>query len=341
MTPLDQLVSDCEALASDRPQVTAEKHGPNDFYGHAAMLKAYAGWPAHRPLPLYIQHGVRFDLGCWARDALPEHRMGFVPSQWRVDALSGRVEQRLVPVGPYLHYSPPLWDPAETEAAARGAGRLLLAYPAHSTHWINTDYDVGVFCAQINALRPRFDSVLVCLYWKDILRGVHRRYGAEGFRCVTAGHIYDPKFMPRQRSILEAGAAVLTNQLGSHVGYAIHLGKPVQLLHAEVVQTAEKTRMLEQSTAKTRLDVDRFRAAFAPPPEGITSAQLELIEKYWGLSAVKNPMEIRSVLEVAERRRRVYVLTLGLPWRVARRWRAVVRRVGCGANPADPLQARA
>lgn len=51
------LESELLALARDRRRVTCELHEANDFYGHATLLKAYAGLPPNRPLKAAVEHG--------------------------------------------------------------------------------------------------------------------------------------------------------------------------------------------------------------------------------------------------------------------------------------------
>ena len=144
-----------------------------------------------------------------------------------------------------------------------------------------------------------------------------------GYRCVTSGHIYDAEFMHRQRALLEVASAVITNQLGTHLGYAISLGKPVQLVPAEVNRSAERVEMLQPAENKTRVDDRNFRELFSPPPTTITTGQMSLVQKYWGSTPVKSPGQMHSLLVRAEQRRRRYVLTLGLPYRMMKLWHRV------------------
>jgi hypothetical protein len=323
MKSLEEWITAVSELAADREQETPEAHVPNDFYGHAAALKEFTGLPANSSLGLYIQHGVRYDLSYWLHDFRIDHRIGFVPSQWRVEVLRSQIEQRLVPIGPYIHYARSLWPAEDLQRERSRAGRILLVFPSHSTHWIDSDYDVEAVGRQLRMECEGYDTILICVYWKDILRGVHRRYEALGFRCVTAGHIYDPLFLRRLRTLIELSDATAGTEVGTHLGYSIYLGKPHRLMRREVTRTSRDERMLKQSTAWTRLDGERFAAAFASAPTQITGEQLELVEKYWGLSSLRSPEELRAVCAEAEQLRRTYFFTTLLPRRV----RGAVRRI--------------
>ncbi len=316
MTELDEITPE---LSENQKLVTPEIHEPNDYYGHATILKKYAGLPADEPLPLGIQHGVRFDLDHWRHDYRKDHAVGLVHSPWRVGVIQEKVQRKLHAIGPYLHYAQSLLSAEKIAAIRASLVRTLLVFPAHSTQHVAVDFDISAFCEMLAALRKNFSTVLVCLYWKDILRGAREHYERHGLRCVTAGHMLDAAFIPRLRSLLEIADATLSNQVGTHLGYSLYLGKPHQLIPAEITRDFSSDTHRSTSTANTRLDGDLFRERFAPAPETISPGQLVLAEKYWGFSAVKSPAEIRAIVAEARseqrallRRRTVHRITASL-----------------------------
>ena len=302
---IESIERNLESLAADRKLVTSEHHPATDFYGHAAVFKRFAGKRMDRSLRVSIEHGVRFDLSYWAGDYSAGQTVSFVPSRWRKDVLHGQVDKVIRAVGPYIHYTPGLYPAEDVARVCQKMGKTLVVFPAHSTHWIDSDYDVGAFCRRLQMERDRFETILVCLYWKDVLRGIHRPYQEAGFPCVTAGHMFDPDFLPRLRSILEVADATLSNSLGTHLGYSLYLGKPHQLLRMEITRKFDREERAKESTARTRLDVDRFHELFDVAPEKITEAQWALANKYWGFESVRSRLEIRLWMEQAE------VLALG------------------------------
>ena len=313
---LGKLWSSLEELSADRPQRTIELSSPNDYYGHAATLKRYSGLPAGSQLPASVVHGLRFDGGFWEYDFAPFHCMGFVASPWHVQGLRGKVEHDLRAVGPLIHYAEGLWTEEQLSAVRAALGRILLVYPVHSTHWVDTDYDVEAFCSEVDAAATGFDSVVVCMYWKDVLRGVHRRYEARGYRCVTNGHIYDLQFLQRQRSLLEACAGVLTNGIGTHVGYAVHLGKPVQVLPSQVTRSARGPGRVTRSTFADAIRRE-IAQGFSASPVCVTEQQRALADQYWGFCSALSRAEMRHLLEEAQSQRREKFFCLDLREEVA------------------------
>lgn len=297
---LDEIDPSLAELAADRQLVTTEIHPPNDYYGHATILKKYADFPATEPLPLGIQHGVRFDLDYWRHDYRKDHAVGLVPSPWRVEVIREKVQRKLHAIGPYLHYAQSLLAPEKVSAIRAILGKTLLVFPAHSTQYTAVDFDIAAFCERLADAGKNFSTVLVCLYWKDILHGAREHYEKRGLRCVTAGHMLDTAFIPRLRALLEISDATLSNQVGTHLGYSLYLGKPHQLISTEINRNFASEEHRSSSTANTRLDGDTFRERFAPTPNTITPEHLELAEKYWGFSAVKTPSEIRELIASAQ-----------------------------------------
>ncbi len=297
---IDLIERSLETLAADRKLVTPEWHPSTDFYGHAAVFKRFAGRRTDRSLRVSIEHGVRFDLSYWAGDYSAGQTVSFVPSRWRKDVLPGQVDKVIHAVGPYIHYAPSLYPADDVARARQKMGKTLVVFPAHSTHWVESVYDIGAFCRRLRLERDRFETILVCLYWKDILRGIHRSYRDAGFTCVTAGHMFDPDFLPRLRSILEVADATVSNSLGTHLGYSLYLGKPHQLFRMEVAHKCHHEERANESTSRTRLDVDRFYELFDVAPGKITEAQWALANKFWGFDSVRSPLEIRFLIEQAE-----------------------------------------
>ena len=109
----------------------------------------------------------------------------------------------------------------------------------HSTHWINLEYNVSAFIKEIKHIAKDYDTVVVCMYWKDIINNAYERYINEGFEIVSAGHIYDSKnFLPRLKSIIELSDMVISNDVGSYVGQSIALNKPCYLFRQDYVATS-------------------------------------------------------------------------------------------------------
>ena len=146
----------------------------------------------------------------------------------------------------------------------------------------------------------------VCLYWLDVLRGGDGEYRRRGLDCVTAGHMYDSRFIYRLLEILRGASAVVTNDLGTHIVYAGVLGKPVWVLPQQV-----EVAHAENAPPQARQPVRRAQASgatlpgelqsmFAEPRAEPTAAQRRFVEELGGARHVRSPEEIDALLEQAE-----------------------------------------
>ena len=314
---------DLEALARERALKTAELHPTNDFYGHARVLKHYARVRPGLQLKLSIEHGINFVDHLWDVDTLAGMPMFLCAGRERAELVQDSLPQgcRAVSIGPLVSYAP-----AGPEAGAP-ASRSLVAFPAHSTHHLDTDYDAGQFADRLLAERSAYDRIAVCLYWRDVQRGVQRAYADRGIECVTAGHMYDPQFLTRLRAILEGASEVVTNEVGTHVVYAVALGRPVWMFEQEISITAESQAVLHRDGA----DADALahgrlaevRSLFAERRSSLSAHQREAIADLAGFADVRSPEQLAGLFADAEA---AYRERYPAGVRVARRGRRLMGR---------------
>lgn len=293
---------DIHALAADRELTTGELYEPNDYYGHAALLKQYAGVAPEYRIKASIEHGPTLTDYVWEKDVAAPLPAVLFPASYRQPILQKLTPKALFAVGPFISYAEPHVSADILRREKSRLGKTLVVFPYHSTHWLTAHLDVPAFCRQIDEAAREFDSVLVCLYWKDIQLGRDEAFRTHGFECTTAGHMYDPLFLPRLRSILALASVTASNQMGTHVGYSIALGVPHWFI----------------STGRLQLD-NPHNVTFdpgvnhAPPPHvqelidvftervpGITPRQRTLVDRYWGTGEVLSPAAVKEIFDMTE-----------------------------------------
>jgi hypothetical protein len=298
-------VEELERLASERPLVTAELHPPNDYYGHATLLKRYAMLPPKRPLKVAIEHGVAIVEQIWEVDLQTRMPLFLCAASRRADSYNALADggRHAEAVGPMIAYA------ASDGSMPKEAGsRRLVVFPAHSTHHIEAVYDVADFAARLEPYRSEWDEIQVCLYWRDVVLGTHRPYIEHGFDCVTAGHMHDRGFLPRLRSILEGADAVVSNEIGSHMLYAIVLDRPAWLHDQRIEYSAESQEVLERDGASARHlaeeTIQTLRRLFSERHDAVTDEQREFVHEVAGVEHVRSPERMRQLLLEAEHRYR-------------------------------------
>lgn len=295
-------VEELHALARDRPLRTREIHWPNDYYGHADALKRYAGISPKRPLKAVVEHGLTPLVDdVWELDVRSPLPVLLCSGRQRAEELAQRSRPGalVIPIGPLVHYS-------SKQPALPRSGDCLVAFPAHSTHHVRLEYDALRFARKLASYRSDFSRVRVCLYWRDVLRGMASAYRAEGFECVTAGHIYDRAFLPRLRRILESADTVVTNHFGTYVPYAIALGRPVWVVEQAVRRVASPEALARYTTSPDRWQnaVDDIPSLFPEGTVHVTDEQRARLDPFSGFDEVRGQEALRAILDDAAERYR-------------------------------------
>lgn len=289
-------IFDLNYLTHDYNRVwTQEYHLANGFYGISTILKEYAKIEQSKIIKVPIEHGINVH-----EDAINPYEIGLsidkiiTLSEYRKHIIEKLSNKKAIAIGPYIAYAKSYYEKEILTEMHKKNGRTLLIFPTHSTKTIDTCYDADTFLNQIRKIRKQFDTVLVCLYWKDIVRGIHKYYQKEGYNVVCAGHIYDVNFLKRLRSIFELTDAVIFNQTGTGLGYAMQLQKPCYIYYQELkFYSKSSTAYLEQKYASEHYKLVK---AFNIPNFYITEEQLEICRYVYGVGQTKTPEQLRELL---------------------------------------------
>ena len=291
-------------LAKDRDLLTPELFSPNDFYGHAALLKQYCGLPREDSLKASIEHALFFNDYAWEVEMESELPAMLVTSPLRFAPLQKRTKKAIFAIGPMILYAPNALSCEVLDNERKRLGKSLLVMPSHSTHHITAQYDIGSYCRYLEQAAKEFDTVRVCLYWKDVLLGRDKTYREAGFECVTAGHMFDPLFLPRLRSIIECATVVTSNVCGTHVGLCVALNRAHVIAH----QQSKEVTAGNQSDIQRDFDAGEYASpqfkevekAFSVWTDSISAKQEEIVDHYWGLEEKRTQEEIRMILRITE-----------------------------------------
>ncbi len=279
------------ALSEEREPVTSELYSPNDFYGNAHALKAYLGKPEGYAVKAAMEHSAELGHGNWMLNVQAPLPAVISMSPYRHAFIRPHTDKPLYAVGPYVHYAPHALSGEQLAFERKRLGRSLLAFPAHSTHYVTCEHSVDQFCAVLHRLGRDFDTVRVCMYWKDVLNGTAAEYARRGFECVTCGHMFDLQFLPRLKSLISLASLTVANALTTALGYSVHMGIPHYYSPSIIgygCQDEETFRiMLGDSHCKqASSDIVELEAVFSEFSDEVTPRQYETADKYWGLSSV-------------------------------------------------------
>ena len=282
-----------------------------DIYFIEKTLKDYADLPEDYKIKAFIEHAAQLNNCTNGGFSVHESYPSVVSSCFRVSVVENVPKNNgAYAVGPYIAYVQSALSDHKLKLERKRLGKNLLVFPAHSIRGLKAVYNIKSFCEKIKEISKEYDSVRVCLFWKDVLLGTAEIYQKYGFEVVTAGHYYDPMFMPRLKSIIETSTMTMSNKLGTHIGYCIYLNKPHLILKTKVDiekidsdgNIAEIELGLVQEVRKKDInkDVDQIYDLLSENREVITPEQYSFLDKYWGFSEVKSPKQLRKLLMALE-----------------------------------------
>ena len=284
-----------EELTANRELVTQEIFVSNEWYGHARAIRHHAGLPQDYQIKASVEHYPNLRQVHWDVNLSAQLPTVLISSSWRSEYLRSHTHKPIFSIGALITYAEDLLDDVTLIRERQRLGRNITVFPEHSTHFINVDYDIEDYCKDLEELGKDYDTIRICIYWKDYLRGAAKPYQDRGFEIVTAGHMYDTSFLSRLKSILRTSDAVVVNQISTVVGYAVSLGVPVCMLDSKgLVRSMDKSANNEVHVPDSMEDYNKdpnlvaLRSAFANTSLQISDAQVELLDIYWGFSQLKN-----------------------------------------------------
>jgi len=214
-------IFDTHELSSRLPYAAYHiTHGMN-IYSFFYSFTQYAGIKK-----INSRYGIEHGLYFAAKGKKNSYEITF--SDYREPALM-KAYSKAIKIGPYIHYAEPLLDDMAFTQLKQYLGKVLLVFPIHSLDSFQATYDIQTFIDFVELHKTGYDTVMVCLHWKDFELNRDAVYKKQGYKVVTAGHPYDIYFLPRLKSIIGLSNMVVSNDIGTHLGYCIYMNKPVSI----------------------------------------------------------------------------------------------------------------
>lgn len=296
-------IHDIKKLSYDIQELrTPEILKPNDFYGNANTLKKFCGIDTDCSIKASLEHATYFGENVYW-DLEVNHNMPGIITQGniRVEVLKKYTEKPVYAIGPYMFYATPFLSKEEMIEEKNRIGKTLTVFPMHSTTWIDVDYNVEKFIKEIERIKNKFDTIRVCVYWKDIIRGTYKIYQDKGYDIVCAGHLYDKYFLNRLKSIIELSDCIMSNDVGSYIGQAAVMNKPVYLFRQDY-QYMESENASAEEYEKRLQDPNYFKVfdAFVEFRDNLSQEQYEICDYFWGVKSTLTKIQMQNLLRELE-----------------------------------------
>lgn len=299
----EENVFDYTKIVKDKRHLCREEYRGNGFYGTGKVLKDYSGFSGK--IYACIEHGVYFGDYINERECVKSGFPAVITfGPKRIEHLKSKSSKLLYAIGPYIFYAHDLLSPEKIQQIKREFGKTLLVFPTHSIDRVSVDMNSVSLIQKINKFKEehQFKTVLVCIYYKDVETGRNKEYEDAGFRVVSAGRREDDQFLNRLHTFFSIADYSISNNVGTHIGYSIVLGKPHMILTEEVhykanssAETRHVTTLYNDSAV---LEKQHVLEAFEHYTDIITENQKEVCKEYWGLGQVRSPKEMNEILSL-------------------------------------------
>jgi len=181
-----------------------------------------------------------------------------------------------------------------------------LYFPHHSTRLINVHQDHQRICYELKRLPKVFKPITICLYWVEVVKGIHKIYEENGFNVITNGHLYDDSFITRFYDNMKNYSYCSSNVTGSYAYYAVEMEIPFFIYGPEVeYYSNEKSHVVERGE-KVEYEGSIQQLAYQKKNElfwyddleevHITDEQKEYVLGALGLNEEFNESEIRRLI---------------------------------------------
>jgi hypothetical protein len=204
---------------------------------------------------------------------------------------------KILPVGPYILGAAFFHTIQVRQTIKKKFGKILLVFPVHSLASVQAQYDRKLFIDEIIRIRPNFQSVFICLHYLDIVNNKYQDFLDFGFTIVTAGKPEDLKFLSRLKELIYLSDMTMSNNIGTHIGYSICMGKPHYLSYQQIdysisekLTKSPKENFSYEILKKWEISSD-FVRIFGSFSWDISNDQIDICQKYWGefnLSSIRS-----------------------------------------------------
>lgn len=281
------------------------------FYGQLKALCDYSGvkYKGSNLLLPKLEHGLDF----W------ERRRGFLDDKCDFNYLFQGAykvndihkENPYTPVyviGPYVHYAKDYYTNEEFMELKQKLGKTLLVFPFHSYETRTLSYNSEILVNDIMYnYAKEFDTVMVSIYWNDVDSELCELFRKKGAMLVSNGFRCDDNFIRRLKAIIQLSDVTLGNDLGSHIGYSIYLGKPHIFVsnHRCEVEKEDSDMSLtshDDVIKKNNFEIAAKEFSFENYKNGLDGKNSLFYQKFWGGEKnIKTEKEIQAIFEVSER----------------------------------------
>ncbi len=297
-----------ELMSKERELETDEIHNVNDFYGQASILRKYSNY--NRSIKVVYEHSIVIHDLIWYIDKESIIKNIFVSSPFRLGIYKQQLPHKnILNIGSIINYAIAIDNPSFAKNNFKSSEKKngSVFFPNHSTHHLKSTINSLEIIQKLKSLPIDYHPISICMYWKDIQHQEHLKYIQNGFKVVSAGHIYDKLFYFRLYDILRNFKYTLGSGFGSFMFHAARSGslvvfpKELRILDEKISIT---TKDFIDKDLEERIQIgnnfnERVYKLFSNKIENYSKEQMQFIETYSSPKLLK-PWHIKTLLLFAD-----------------------------------------
>lgn len=265
------------------------------FYGFEYTIENYSG--VTRRVFADNEHGLNVGKKESTQKIETDAPLVFTLGQYRTTLLNKTGDYMICNIGPYIHYAHSILSQTEIDIFKRKFGKTLVVFPSHSiesTEWERVSgFDVFI---EEYVKKHNIKTVIISMFFIDIQKGYHHVYEEKGYEIFCAGHRHNADFLDRQKALLKVADYVVSEGVGTHIGYCLAMNVPVQIY--------KNDNKLITSNSEEEIDynlIENIASSFYDYSDRITEAQIEIGNYYFGLDSLKSREEMREIISFTNR----------------------------------------
>lgn len=279
----------------------------NDRFSNSIKIKEFCGYNdinySHMEHSLYVGSSVSLEH----IDSIYPTCMVF--GSYRYNACRTRITRPIFKIGPYINYSEDYIHEFWNEMITSIFGKVLLVMPGHTSN--KSTYSEGVIKSlidYIDNIKRKYDTIILAGFHDDIHKGNCKLYQDEGWIVVSSGHVNNEFFYNRLKTIINLSDYVISNKVGTHIGYCAFLNKPITLFKNSNTKITFDSSVKDDKNKENfnnidinfRREEEVFYELFKGYNKEITSNQYNVCNIYYGFKEIKTKEEMKFILEFSK-----------------------------------------
>lgn len=288
-----------EELTKDMGMYPTEYYFGTSLYGIIDVLKEYSEMSIHKKFKGSIEHGLYLGNHYNIEEVKKDMKKILTYGEYRENILKRYSENKIYKIGPYIYYAIGIYSEEKIREIKKNLGKTLVFFPMHSIKEVRAENKSDEIIKELEKLKKEFKTIIICMYYMDIILGRHKRYQEKGYKIVCAGHKNDKYFLKRLRSIIEISDETASNGVGTHIGYSLCLGKGhfiINVPYSFEFLDKESKDIYDKDKISYEIAEREIEYTFLKRTKKITKEQKKVYYKYWGGNELKSKMELKRIL---------------------------------------------